>query len=306
LAEVLGVGALNWDRVLLVDRLADPGEEIVVKKVVEEAGGSAANTIAALARLGVSCSFIGRVGRDVEGEGIIASLEREGVVTRWVSRVEGSTGCVYSFVDERGERSMYVSPGVNNDLGFEELKSKVPESAKLIHASSFAGGMALDAVLRLPEVKGSAMLSFAPGFLSYEGSSLLRRMLPGCDVLFLNEKEARALTGRSAPRAAKALHKMGVGCVAVTTGSKGCVVADENGVVEVGSEKVRAVDTTGAGDAFAAGFIFGLLKGFEAKLCGRIGNYVASRCIGAVGARKGLPTLEELKKHFPASLQRCV
>jgi ribokinase len=91
--------------------------------------------------------------------------------------------------------------------------------------------------------------------------------------------------------------KKGVKVVAVKLGSKGCYVTDRKQSQHVEALKVNVVDTTGAGDAFCGGFLYGLIEGKSLEGCGRIGNFVASRCITRMGARAGLPTLKDLIKN---------
>lgn len=295
MADVVGVGALNWDRLYRVDRFAAPGEEIVIKDIKEEAGGSAANTIAGLGRLGVECGFLGKIGNDEEGNSILTAFEKEGVDTQGIAKVEGRTGSVFAFVDDTGERIMYVNPGVNDTLLPKDINIDHMTSARFLHVSSFAGETSIDTIKKIPEIKGRAGLSFAPGFLCWRGLDFLMPLLKDCGILFLNEREANALTAAPPPRAGEILRDIGVGTVVVTLGERGCLVIDEEGVHDVEGIKARAVDTTGAGDAFAAGFLFGVLKGFHSPASGRLGNFVASRCVEHVGARKGLPKIEAVE-----------
>ncbi|GBE18870.1 ribokinase [archaeon BMS3Abin16] len=294
MVDIVGVGALNWDLLLKVGRLAGSGEEIVVKNVEEEAGGSAANTIAGLGRLGVSCGFIGRVGSDEAGQKIIDAFKADSVDTSMVIRSVGRSGTVYSFVDDSGERTMYVDPGVNDAFQIEDLDPAYLSSARMVHVSSFAGASAFSAVKRIPEFLGDSALSFSPGFLSARGIDSLRPLIDRCSILFLNEKEAQALAGRDVNRAAEKLHKLGGATVAVTLGEKGAVVCGKEGVQRTPGFKVPVVDTTGAGDAFSAGFLFGVLKGYSSAACAKVGNFVASLCVQRMGARSGIPDAAEL------------
>jgi ribokinase len=294
LVKVVGVGALNWDRLFRVDRFARAGEEIVIKGFEEEAGGSAANTIAALGKLGVDCGFVGKVGLDTDGERIITAFERDSVNTENILRVEGRTGNVFAFVDDTGERNMYVNPGVNDSLLLEELNNKYLQSSEIIHISSFAGETSIETLKGIPRLRGKALLSFSPGFLCARGLDFLMPLLKECSILFLNQKEAFALTGEKPSRAGVLLKDLGVDKAVVTLGEKGCLIVDGDGVHEVMGERAKVVDTTGAGDAFSAGYLFGSLNGLDVEICARIGNFVASKCVQQMGARKGLPEKSSL------------
>jgi ribokinase len=295
LVEVVGVGALNWDRILLVDRFAKPGEEIVIKSVWEEAGGSAANTIATLGRLGVETGFMGKIGLDEKGARIISSFEKDSVFTDNIVREEGRTGTVFSFVDEMGERSMYIDSGVNDSLLLEDLNIEYLRSSECIHLSSFAGSTSIKTLKKISGLKGTAMLSFAPGFLCSRGIDFLQPMLKNCSILFINETEAEALTGHPFSKAPEILIDAGVEKVVVTLGKRGSLVVGQAGPEEVAGFKSRVVDTTGAGDAFSAGFLYGMLKRFDDRASAKIGNFIASKCIEHMGARKGLPDKITLK-----------
>jgi ribokinase len=115
----------------------------------------------------------------------------------------------------------------------------------------------------------------------------------------LNALELELLTGETkVPEGAAQLIDMGVQIVAVKLGDKGCYVTNGEERLRVESFKVKAVDTTGAGDAFDAGFLYGLIKNQSLYECGRMGNFVASRCVMQMGARAGLPKAEDLAAFF--------
>jgi len=105
----------------------------------------------------------------------------------------------------------------------------------------------------------------------------------------------KLLTGQDYREGAETFIKLGADLVAVKLGKRGCYVTDGKESRLIEAYKVEAVDTTGAGDAFCAGFLYGLIKQKDLYECGKLGNFVASRCISKMGARTGLPKLEELK-----------
>ncbi|MHC1603594.1 MAG: carbohydrate kinase family protein, partial [Candidatus Syntropharchaeales archaeon] len=136
--DVIGLGALNYDRLYRVERIAAPGEEIGIIDLVESSGGSAANTIVGLSRLGLACGFIGGVGEDVEGEKILSDLRRDHVDITQIKRVPSKrSGTVIGFIDRRGERTLYVDAGANDDLTIEDIDIEYLRRARLIHTSSF-------------------------------------------------------------------------------------------------------------------------------------------------------------------------
>ncbi len=297
MVDVIGIGALNWDRLFKVDRFASSGEEIVIQGYTEEAGGSAANTVAGLGKMGVPCGFVGRVGDDEEGGRIVSAFRDAGVDTSRLKVFDGRSGIVLVFIDASGERTMYVDPGVNDALSISDIPSDYVSSADFVHISSFAGVTSLKTVKLLMSSETGADFTFAPGFLSRRGLDFLKPYVENCAVLFLNEDESRTLTGHKPANAADILRSMGVETVAITLGREGCLVADHHdGVQRFKAYESNVVDSTGAGDAFAAGFLYGLSNGMEHGLCAQIGNYAASRCIQKIGARAGLPDVREIEE----------
>jgi ribokinase len=201
------------------------------------------------------------------------------------------------FVDEKGERALYIDSGVNDTIEFEEINKKCTYPARFLHLTSFVGEKSFQAQRKLLEtLPETVKVSFDPGVLYVRmGLDKLHPILRKSFVCMPNAGELELLTGKpDYCRGAEFLLEKGVKIVAVKLGSGGCYVTDgiESHLVE--PFKVRVVDTTGAGDAFCAGLLYGLIKGKSLHLCGKIGNFVASRCILKVGARTGLPRLADL------------
>ncbi|MEM3726004.1 MAG: carbohydrate kinase family protein [Candidatus Bathyarchaeia archaeon] len=297
--DVVGFGALNVDKLFRVNKIAGAEEEGFIKDFKEACGGSAANTIVGLARLGCKAGFIGKVAKDSEGKMLIQDFRREGVDTDGIIIAKrGRSGKVMGFVDEKGERALYVDPGVNDTIEFEEIDKDYAFNTQFLHLTSFVGEKSFQTqkklVSTLPE---SVKVSLDPGELyARKGFDALKPILKRAFVLMPNQNELRLLTGVSDYReGAKLLLEKGIQIVAVKLGSRGCYVTDgqENHVID--TFKVKVVDTTGAGDAFCAGFLYGLIKGKSLYECGQLGNFVASRCIMKMGARPGLPRLKDLK-----------
>jgi len=136
--EVVGLGALNIDHIYKVERILDDGEA-VVKEAALFPGGSAANTIYGLARLGVRTGFAGVVGDDAEGKILVQDFQKAGVDTSQIRVKAGvKTGSVLCLSDKRGKRSLYVIPGANNLLTMEDLDMDYINQARMLHISSFA------------------------------------------------------------------------------------------------------------------------------------------------------------------------
>lgn len=296
--EVVCFGALNMDRLYRVDRLAGADEESVILDFTESPGGSAANTAVGLARLGVKVGYIGKVADDREGRLLIKSFLDEGVdVGGIIISKTGRSGTVIGFVDQRGNRALYLDPGVNNTLDFSEVNVEYASRAIIVHLTSFAGEGPFEAQRRLLEVlPGHVKVTVDPGAIyARRGLGSLRPIIRRSYAFMPSEEELRLITGEEDyERGAKILLREGVKVVAVKLGERGCYVTDGSESHLIEPFKVNVVDTTGAGDAFCAGFIYGLLRGKSLRECGLLGNFVASRCLTKMGARDGLPRLSDL------------
>ncbi len=300
--DVLGLSALNVDKLYKVNRIAGPEEEGFVINCQEACGGSAANAIVGLARLGCRVGFIGKVAMDREGKMLIEDFRREGVDTKGVIRVKGGrSGTVMGFVDEKGDRALYVDPGVNDTLEFEEIDMAYAAQTEFLHMASFVGEKSFETQKKLVEtLPENVKISLDPGLLyARRGIKQLDAIITRSFVVLPNAKELALLTGtEDYATGAEKLLEIGVKIVAVKLGSRGCYVTDGSESHHIEAFKVPVVDTTGAGDAFCAGFLYGLMSKKSLYECGRIGNFVASRCIMKMGARAGLPRLEDLKFLF--------
>lgn len=294
---VVGCGALNWDCLFKVREIVVDGESIV-EGSFESAGGSAANTIYALARWGVRTGFIGAVGDDEEGWKIIQEFENVGVETHRIRIVKGQpTGRVIGIVDMRGRRSLYVQPGANLTLRLTEDDFAYVGKAQWVHISSLVGTETFESlkalILSLPH---DVSVSFAPGAIYARlGLKNLESILKRTNVLFLAKEEMATLMGtENLDAAAQKLWELGVETIVVTLGESGSWVGSKGRGRFSPSHQAHVVDTTGAGDAFAAGFLWGIIHGRPIPECQRLGTIAASFCLREMGARTGTPTIEEI------------
>ena len=317
--DIVGLGALNTDHLYKVERILKDGETAVTESK-SFPGGSAANTIYGLARLGISTGFIGIVGDDAEGKILIQDFQKTRVDTSQVRAKPGAkTGSVVCLSDTTGCRSLYVAPGANNLLAEDDVNMTYINQAGMLHISSFADDRQFQILLDLMDrLDSSTRLSFAPGALyAAKGLEALSPILNRTHILFINHDEIKQLTGKGIIDGAQSCLGQGCSIIAVTLG-KGVKLGLKQGA---GRETVTAIgyirdaeteyalqpnnqdlaspaDTTGAGDAFTAGFLYGLLKGKSLEECGRLGNIVAQFSISKIGARQGLPTLGQLAQRY--------
>jgi ribokinase len=297
--DVVGFGALNVDRLFRVNRLAKEEEESFIKDSVETCGGSAANATVGLARLGCRTGYIGKVGCDREGELLVNDFKREKVDTKAVIHSEnGKSGLVMGFVDKTGARALYINSGVNDLIKFEEINVEYASQARFLHLSSFVGEESFSSQQKLLDnLPENVRVSFDPGALyARKGFEGLESIIERTHVLIPNSAELELLTGETDYcRGADYMVGKGIRIVAVKLGGSGCYVTNGRERFLIEPFRVEVVDTTGAGDAFCAGFLYGLLKDKSLHECGRLGNFVASRCVMKIGARTGLPFAKDLQ-----------
>ena len=296
--DVVGFGALNVDKLFKVNKIAIAEEESFVTDFKEACGGSAANTTVGLARLGCKVGFIGKVADDREGRMLLKDFGREGVDTSGITVAKrGRSGTAMGFVDEKGERALYVDPGVNDTIELKETNKEYAFRTKFLHLTSFIGEKSFQAQKKLIKtLSKNVKISFDPGELYARKGATLEPIIKKTFVLMPHAKELGLITGTADyKKGADILCRKGVKIVAVKLGSKGCYITDGKESHLIEAFKVKVVDTTGAGDAFCAGFLYGLIHGKSLYECGRISNFVASRCIMKMGAKPGLPRLEDLE-----------
>lgn len=287
--KVLGIGALNVDYIFSVEELVIDGETAVLE-FYKSPGGSAVNTITLLKQLGISTVCFGVLGDDEDGEFFQNCLARKEVELK-IKKVQGFTGKAFIFVDRLGRRSIYVMPGVNLRLEEIDYPSLERFDFNWVHATSLVGERAFkkqfEWLLSLPdEIK----ISFSPGNLySKLGLKTLEPLLKKTYVLFLNRDEIFMLAGKKSKvkfkEALERLHDTGVRLIAVTLEKKGALISDGRKVIKAPSMAEKVIDTTGAGDAFSAGVLYGLIKNLEPEECLRLGNYLAGKVVGVWGSQ---------------------
>jgi ribokinase len=259
-------------------------------------GGSAANFAARAASLGARVVFFGRVGDDVAGRLLVAELERAGVVARVRVAPGAGTGHVLVIVgaEETGSSHMISDPGASADLAPDDLNAGELAAADLVHVSGYSWlrdgpREAARAAVRHAR-SGHALVSLDPGpahLIAQYGRERLAADLADIrpDLLFPNLEEGIAMTGEDDPSAiVRALRPL-ARVVALKLGADGCLLGWDDRVVPVMAAPARVVDTTGAGDAFAAGFAVAYARARDPLAAAAAGARCAAEVIGRVGAR---------------------
>ena len=305
--DVIGFGALNVDKLHTVENIACKDEESFIKSQKDTPGGSAANTVIGLARLGCSTSIIGKIAEDDDGDLIELNLAMNEVYTNnLIYADKGNTGKVLGFVDEKGERCLYVDPGVNDEIVLDEINLLNLSKCKIMHYTSFVGDSFKTQIELLDKLNDNTLLSFDPGMLYVQkGLKELKPILDKTDILLINENELRLLyedyyktidcaDELSVKEIAVHILDEGIQSVVVKKGSEGVFAITDSEECDVGTYECSVVDTTGAGDSFNSGFLYGKLNGYSLEESCKIGNWVASKAIEGFGMEK-FPNLKDLK-----------
>jgi ribokinase len=256
-------------------------------------GGSAANVAAWLAAIDVSTAFLGRVGADSFGQAAIDALRAGGVTVYAEADADQPTGTCVVLVHPDGERSMLPDPGANAGLRPEHLGTEPFARASHLHLSAYtlfskdsrAAGLAAQSTARGADMTVSVdAASTAP--LMTAGVDNFLSWTSGADLLFANLDEAIALTGASDPHSAAEGLTSHYSEVVVKLGATGAMWAGDGAdQVRVEGRAFEVVDTTGAGDAFAAGFLSARLGGDDPQAALEAGTALAARVISRLGAR---------------------
>jgi sugar/nucleoside kinase (ribokinase family) len=262
---------------------------------VETSGGSAANTTVGLASLGARAAFVGKIKDDPLGRAFTHDIRAAGVAFATAPAAAGpSTGRCYVLVTPDGERTMNTYLGAAQDLHPRDIDAEAIAASAIIYLEGYLWDPknAKDAFLKAAKVAHDAgrkvALSLSDAFCvdrwRDEFLQLMRSRI--VDLIFANEAELHSLYQSSDFDAAVRALRTDIDIAVVTRSEKGCLVIGPDGNAAVSAFPVeRVVDTTGAGDLFAAGFLHGLARGADDRTCGRLGALAAAEVIGHLGAR---------------------
>lgn len=294
--RVLLLGDINIDLLLELEQHPSPGEDSLARSSSIRTGGGAANTAAVLARLGARPVLLGRVGSDPLGDFALEELRGAGVDISCVGRDERfSTGVIVITVVPGGERTMFSARGANPWLEPGDISPTVFSGAGWLHLVGYAfleapQRDAARRALSLARQRGLRLsLDTSLKQVSRAHEDLLG-LIGGLEVCVLGMDEARELFGLEEPEAAvAAMRARGVGLAAVKLGSRGAVFGDASGSLALPAFPVASVDTTGAGDAFTAGLIFGQLGGLSLAGCAVLAGALGALATTVRGGGAALP-----------------
>jgi sugar/nucleoside kinase (ribokinase family) len=306
--EVVCVGGITADLLARpVDELPRFGRLSLVETVTFTPGGCAHNCASALARLGTAVRLVGRVGTDPLGAAIVPMLDARGVITDGVAvSPDVGTSTSLGFVAADGERAFVHTVGANGRIDAADLDWGAVAASRILFVGMFGllGSFDDQVPAVLAEARSRGLRTALDTVWDPTGAlaAKVRPCLPHLDYFLPSHPEAEAITGLAdPPEIAASLRAQGVGVVVIKLGRDGCYVADADGGQLVPGFEVEQVDATGAGDAWCAGFLRGLLEGDTAADAARLGNAVGACCVQAVGAYDGIRSYAETRVFMGAA-----
>lgn len=287
--SVLGIGVAKIDYNCILREFPQPNTKVDAEQVDIQGGGNCMNTLVGLSRLGVNCSMISRIGTDSIGDEVMAILEQEGIGTEYMEQECDSTPFSFNLIDQKRN----TRTGIRNDgdtfknplriepeaisgvdliyidgrfrEGYLDIIKKAKESGKKIFVEAESEKFYKEALIRLADVVSTSQNFHLEHFGDEEYETNL-----------------------------KSLVKLGPKVALTTLGSKGSIIVTETQTIKIDAFPATIVDTTGAGDAYIAGFIYGLLNEWDLEKTGKFASKVAASKCAKIGAQSGLPHLNEI------------
>lgn len=291
-------------------QLIDEGRLLKIMSLFESldttlaSGGSAANAVSGVTRMGVEGGFIGKVGRDAYGRFFREDMERNGVKTSLIECNQAS-GCAMTLITPDGERTFGTFLGAAATLGADELTHEMFAGYDVLHIEGY---LVQDEALILRAVQLAKELGLQVSFdmASYnvvkENHHIIHILVENyVDILFANEEEAMAYANEEPRRAVETLARH-CRIAIVKCGAQGSFIGCDGTIVEVPATPEVRVDSTGAGDLYASGFLYGLSQNCSLRLCGEIGSLLAGRVIKVIGTKMDDEIWAEIKLKVAAMI----
>ena len=314
MTDVVSLGILVADTMgKPIDHIPAEDRLALFEKMELHIGGCAANTGIALVRLGASVKVVGKTGADGFADFIVNTLRANGVDAENVVRDPSvSTAFTFAMISSAGKRRFLHSMGANASFCLADIDLNTLDNAKILHVAGtylmprFDGADTAE-LLRQAKAKGLiTSLDTAFNDRIEDWQRVISPCLPHIDYFLPSIEEAEKITGQTDPKQmALALKQQCPGVVGIKLGEDGFLLRTDQVEKVFPPYKVRVVDTSGAGDCFVAGFLRGVLEGWEAERCARFGNAVASHCIQAIGCTTGVPAMDEVQAFVERAATRA-
>ena len=298
-----------------VDVLAAPVDfdritagSLPMDNIVMSCGGGALNEAVILKRLGAEVNLVSKVGADEAGEQILNYINNEGISTYGI--IKDSSACTsvnVVLVDAAGERYFLTnSHGANRKMDkfdiwpFLDMESDIVSFPAMFVSPLLDTGALSEIFKKIKSRPGRILAVDMTKPKNCETLDDLKECLKYADYIFPNEAESCMITGKNDPfENAKLFADTGVKCVVIKRGAAGCLIYENDRYIEIPAYPVvNVTDTTGAGDSFVSGFLYGLCNGYTTEECGRFGNAVASCVVEGLGAAYGVESAQKTLERF--------
>ncbi len=290
-------------------RLPAAGELLVTEDFLMDSGGCAANVATCLTRLGIRSQAVGKVGNDHFGDFIDHNLRSKGVETDGITRASAYGTSKTVILSVEGEDRRYIHTiGANADFAAHDLDRALLSSADIFYVGGYCVLPALEQsalaeLFRFAHAQGASTVLdvVVPATAQAPSLDALMEVLPHVDVFMPSDGEAFALTGETEPqRQAERFLAAGCGAAIITRGERGAVAVTAGEMVEMPAFSMETVDPSGAGDAFAAGFIVGLLEGWSMQESLRFASVIGASACTQLGCTTGVFTRPEADAYLQA------
>ena len=314
MAKVVCLGILVADVVAKpVNDIPERGKLGIVEKIELHTGGCASNTGAALRKLGIDTALIGKVGDDGFGDYVVGEMSKRGLNVEGIKRdKDANTSCSLALVEDDGERRFIHCYGADGTFTENDVDWNIIKGCKILHIAgsllmpTFDGDQTAHVLEKARNMGVTTSLDTA---WDAKGKWLetIEPSLKYIDIFLPSIEEARMITGLdSEEEIANFFLKYGMKIVGLKMGSKGCFIkSSKNEIVKFPIFNINAVDATGAGDAFVAGFLAGVLKGWNLRKTAEFACAVGACCVQAMGAGAGIRSFDETIKFIEEHEQGC-
>ena len=295
--SILVIGSSNTDMTAKTHALPRPGETVLGGVFTMGAGGKGANQAVAAQRLGGKVQFICKVGRDMFGDNAIAQYQKEGLDTSGILRSSLPSGVALIYVDDHAENCIVVASGANGDLSEADIEA----SSAAIKA---CGILLLQLESPIPTVLKAAKMAHEAGAMVVLNPApacpLPEELFQYIDLFIPNETELSTFSGlpvntpEEAEKAAAVMQRKGVGRLIVTMGSKGALICEGGPATFVPAHKVKAVDTTAAGDTFCGALCVAISEGKSLKEAAEFACAASALTVQKMGAQNSIPFRKDI------------
>ena len=294
--KIVVIGSINMDLVTICDRAPNGGETLLGTEFFQISGGKGANQAVTIGKLGSRVVILGKVGDDLFGKELLSSMDKNGVDIQFIEKAPVSTGIAKIVVEKNGQNRILVVPGANSYVDIEYIDNHldvIKDCDVVIGQLEIPISTVEYAFKKAKEYGKITILNPAPAI------KLSEELIKNSDYIIPNESELEVITGMKIEsfdgiiEAAKKVIKMGVKGLIVTLGEKGSLYLGGDKFTKHSAYKVKAIDTTAAGDSFIGGFVTRLDLGVDKAI--EFATKVSAISVTKRGAQTSIPTMEEVE-----------